>query len=235
MMTPTAAGRRGWTEHTPRATGEIDISIAYSNPSTDRLMNLYADWAESYDSDLIDAYGYMAPADAVAAFTALGLREGRRHPRCRLRHRPGRRAAGGGRVHIRRRRRPLARNARRGGPPRRLSRPLPARHDGRLRAADRRAIGTDLAPAPPYDAVICVGVFGYGPPHVADLPRIMDAAAAGAPVLVTVNGMGWVKMGWEEALPPILDAAGIELRSRTRIRHMVSEGIEAELLELRRG
>ena len=64
---------RGWTEHTPRATGEIDISIAYSNPSTDRLMNLYADWAESYDSDLIDAYGYMAPADAVAAFTALGL------------------------------------------------------------------------------------------------------------------------------------------------------------------
>ena len=83
--------------------------------------------------------------------------------------------------------------------------------------------------------MICVGVFGYGPPHVADLPRIMDAAAAGAPVLVTVNGMGWVKMGWDEALPPILDAAGIELRSRTRIRHMVSEGIEAELLELRRG
>ena len=62
----------GWTENIPRATGEIDISIAYSNPSTDRLMNLYADWAESYDSDLIDAYGYMAPADAVAAFTALG-------------------------------------------------------------------------------------------------------------------------------------------------------------------
>ena len=62
----------------------------------------------------------------------------------------------------------------------------------------------------------------------------MDAAAAGAPVLVTVNGMGWVKMGWDEALPPVLDAAGIELRSRTRIRHMVSEGIEAELLELRR-
>ena len=46
--------------------------------------------------------------------------------------------------------------------------------------------------------------------------------------------MGWVKMGWDEALPPVLDAAGIELRSRTRIRHMVSEGIEAELLELRR-
>ena len=37
----------------------------------------------------------------------------------------------------------------------------------------------------PYDAVICVGVFGYGPPHVGDLPRIMDAARPGAPVLVT--------------------------------------------------
>ena len=78
-------------------------------------------------------------------------------------------------------------------------------------------------------------MFGYGPPHIDDLPRIMDAARPGAPVLVTVNGMGWVKMGWDDALGPILDAAGVELRTRTRIRHMVNEGIHAELLDLRRG
>ncbi|HCA13980.1 MAG TPA: hypothetical protein DEO58_04185, partial [Alphaproteobacteria bacterium] len=26
-----------------------------------------------------------------------------------------------------------------------------------------------------YNAVICFGVFGFGPPHLNDLPRIMDA------------------------------------------------------------
>ena len=225
----------GWTEKTPRATGGIDISIAYANPSTDRLMNLYADWAESYDSDLIDAYGYMAPADAVAAFTALGLAK----DACILDAGCGTGQAGallaaagytsvdGADLS------PEMRDvAARLGVYRNLYRlDMTADYAPQIGAA----IGTELAPAPPYDAVICVGVFGYGPPHVADLPRIMDAAAAGAPVLVTVNGMGWVKMGWDEALPPVLDAAGIELRSRTRIRHMVSEGIEAELLELRRG
>ena len=34
-------------------------------------MALYADWAEHYDADLMDAYGYMAPADAVAAMAAM--------------------------------------------------------------------------------------------------------------------------------------------------------------------
>ena len=71
--TGTSAGAAGWTEHTPNATGEIDISVAYSNPPTDELMALYAAWADSYDADLIDAYGYMAPADAVAALTMLDL------------------------------------------------------------------------------------------------------------------------------------------------------------------
>ena len=51
----TKKGTRGWTEHTPSATGDIDISVAYSNPPTDELMALYAAWADSYDSDLIDA------------------------------------------------------------------------------------------------------------------------------------------------------------------------------------
>ena len=87
----------------------------------------------------------------------------------------------------------------------------------------------------PYNAVICVGVFGYGPPHVGDLPRIMDAARPGAPVLVTVNGKGWEKMGWDESVMPVLDATGVTLAARTRIRHMVKEGVHAELLELRRG
>ena len=78
-------------------------------------------------------------------------------------------------------------------------------------------------------------MFGYGPPHLADLPRIIDTAAPSAPIMVTVNGMGWVKMGWEDTLHAMLDAAGLELRARSRIFHLLNKGIHAELLDLRRG
>ena len=63
----------------------------------------------------------------------------------------------------------------------------------------------------------------------------MDAVHPGAPVLVTVNAKGWEKMGWDNSLMQVLDAAGVTLAARTRIRHMVKEGVHAELLNLRRG
>jgi len=233
-----------WTEHTPRATCDIDISVAYANPPTDELMALYAAWADSYDSDLIDAYGYMAPADAVAALIAPDLSGGALAKGARILDagcgtgQAGALLAAAGYTHVdgadlSPEMRAVA--ARRGVYQALYELDMTADYAPQLAAA----LGTDIAPVPvpatPYDAVICVGVFGYGPPHIGDLPRIMDAAAPGAPVLVTVNGMGWVKMGWEDALPPTLASAGVELRSRTRIRHMVNEGIHAELLDLRRG
>ena len=249
--TGTSAGAADWTEHTPNATGEIDISVAYSNPPTDELMALYAAWADSYDADLIDAYGYMAPADAVAALTMLDLSIDARvlDLGCGT-GQAGALLAAAGFTHIdgadlSPEMRAVA--ARLGVyrtlyqldmtadyapqmPPQiaaQMSQKMPKKMPQRMAGA------TDEGA--PYDAVICVGVFGYGPPHIGDLPRLMDAAAPGAPVLVTVNGMGWVKMGWDQELAPVLDAAGVELRARTRIRHMVNEGIHAELLDLRRG
>ena len=237
---PDHGDASGWTEHTPRATGDIDISVAYANPPTDELMALYAAWADSYDSDLIDAYGYMAPADAVAALITPDLPGGALAKGARILDagcgtgQAGALLAAAGYHHVdgadlSPEMRAVA--ARLGVYRTLYELDMTADYAPQVAAA----LGTDIAPAAPYDAVICVGVFGYGPPHIADLPRIMDAAAPGAPVLVTVNGMGWVKMGWEDALRPTLEAARVELRSRTRIRHMVNEGIHAELLDLRRG
>ena len=224
--------------------GDVDISIAYSNPPTDRLMALYADWAEHYDADLMDAYGYMAPADAVAAMAEMAdqgmiARDARILDAGCGTGQAGALLAAAGFTHV----------------------------DGADLSAEMRDVAArlgvyrqlfeldmtapyelDFGPdsgredqaggaydAGTYDAVICVGVFGYGPPHVDHLPLIMDAARPGAPVLVTVNGLGWQKMGWDETLMPVLQDAGITLARQTRIRHMVKEGIHAELLELRRG
>ena len=65
---------QGWRPtHAAEASSGVDISIPYSNPPTDRLMAFYAQWAERYDADLIDTYGYMAPSDAVAGLMQLNL------------------------------------------------------------------------------------------------------------------------------------------------------------------
>ena len=215
----------------PKMRGEVDIAIPYSNPPTDELMAFYATWAENYDADLIDAYGYMAPTDAVAGMMTLGLAQDARilDAGCGT-GQVGALLAAAGFTNV----------------------------DGADLSPEMRAVAArlgvyntlyhldmtaDYTPqiAPriaefggAYDAVICVGVFGYGPPHIEDLPRIMDAARPGAPVLVTVNGKGWEKMGWEDSLMPVLDTGGVTLAARSRIRHMVAEGVHAELLELRK-
>ena len=49
------------------------IKRTYKDPPTNELMDVYAAWANDYDSDLIDGHGYMAPEDAVASFVTLGL------------------------------------------------------------------------------------------------------------------------------------------------------------------
>ena len=222
------ADRDTAVEWLPQKMRDLDISIPYSNPATDQLMDFYASWAENYDTDLIDAYGYMAPTDAVASIVTLDLPSDARllDAGCGT-GQAGALLAASGFTHV----------------------------DGADLSPEMRAVAArlgvyqrlyhldmtlDYAPqlvdfGGGYDAVICVGVFGYGPPHVEDLPRIMDAARPGAPVLVTVNGKGWEKMDWDNSLMPVLAAADVALAARTRIRHMVKEGVHAELLELRKG
>ena len=212
----------------PRMRKDLDISIPYSNPPTDKLMEFYADWAENYDTDLIDTYGYMAPTDAVAGLMTHGLPAEARilDAGCGT-GQAGTLLAAAGFTQVD------------GADLSPKMREVAARL-GVYKSLYHLDMTADYAPqiaeyGAPYDAVICVGVFGYGPPHVGDLPRIMDAARPSAPVLVTVNSKGWEKMGWDDSLMPVLDAAGVTLAARTRIRHMVKEGVHAELLELRRG
>ncbi|MGC6454800.1 MAG: class I SAM-dependent DNA methyltransferase, partial [Candidatus Puniceispirillaceae bacterium] len=157
----------------PKMRGEVDIAIPYSNPPTDKLMEFYATWAENYDADLIDAYGYMAPTDAVAGMMTLGLA-----PDARILDagcgtgQAGALLAAAGFTHVD------------GADLSPEMRDVAARL-GVYRALYHLDMTADYAPqiaefGGQYDAVICVGVFGYGPPHVEDLPRIMDAARPGA-------------------------------------------------------
>ena len=219
-LVPDLAADRGMAS---AMTKNAMIKKTYEDPPTDELMQIYAAWATEYDSDLIDGHGYRAPHDAVAGFLALNLDKDARILDV---------GCGTGMVGL------LLRDAGfttiDGADLSDEMRDIAASHGvyQNLFALDMTA---DYNIATPYDAVICVGVFGFGPPHVPHLHLIMDAAKPNAPVMVTVNGSGWSVRGWDESFAPHLAAHDIRLIRNDPIRHMVKDGINARLIELRRG
>ena len=199
------------------------IKRTYEDPPTEELMDVYAAWANDYDSDLIDGHGYRAPEDAVRGFITLASDARILDAGC-----------GTGLVGL------LLREA------------GFTRIDGADLSAEMRAIAArhgiydrlfeldmtedyGIAPADAYDAVISVGVFGFGPPHVPHLHHIMGAAKKGTPVMITVNGAGWTVRGWDDSFAPHLAEHGIDCVRNEPIRHMTRDGIGARLIELRRG
>ena len=201
------------------------IKRTYEDPPIEELMDVYAAWATDYDNDLIDGHGYRAPEDAVEGFITLGLASDARILDA---------GCGTGLVGL------LLREA------------GFTRIDGADLSAEMRAIAArhgiydrlfqldmtedyGIAPADAYDAVISVGVFGFGPPHVPHLHHIMDAAKKGAPVMITVNGAGWTVRGWDDSFASHLAEYGIDCVRNEPIRHMTKDGIGARLIELRRG
>ena len=200
------------------------IKRTYEDPPNEDLMAVYATWADACDSDLIDGHGYKAPEDAVASFATLGLIKNARILDA---------GCGTGLVGL------LLREAGfihiDGADLSTEMRAIAAKHDvyNRLFRLDMTA-DYGIAPADAYDAVISVGVFGFGPPHVPHLNHIMGAAKPSAPVMITVNGAGWNVRGWDKSFAPHLAEHGIACVRNEPIRHMTKDGIGARLLELRR-
>lgn len=198
------------------------INIAYSNPSTSALMDMYAAWAKNYDRETVSEHGYAAPQDAVTGFARIvpdmnarildiGCGTGL----------AGVLLAARGYSHI----------------------------DGADLSAEMRAVAAkhgvyhnlftldmtdDYGIDDPYDAAICVGVFGFGPPHVEHLHHIMGAVKPGAPVVLTVNSAGWKARDWDASFAPHLAAHKIELVADTPIRYLTKEDIDGHLIHLRR-
>ena len=201
------------------------IKRTYEDPPTDELMDVYAAWANDYESDLIDGHGYSAPEDAVAGFVTLGLASEARILDA---------GCGTGLVGLLLREAGFTRID--GADLSTEMRGIAARHGvyDRLFQLDMTE-DYGIAPADAYDAVISVGVFGFGPPHVPHLHHIMGAAKKGAPVMITVNGAGWTVRGWDDSFAPHLAEHGIDCVRNEPIRHMTKDGIGARLIELRRG
>jgi len=206
----------------PQASG-LDPRLArnYSEKNSDEVRLTYRDWADTYDRDLLDEFGYRAPHAAVEALERL---------------RPSRDSVildmgcGTGLVGE-------------------LLRELGYRHiDGldlspeMLEKAKARRIYRTLGEAdlaaclaldPIYDAVICVGVFSHHRSQPFDLVKLFAGLKPGGALVATVNGKGWREIGWETLLEQSAREHGFRIEALSDIPYLTQQDIPGKLLVIR--
>ena len=85
----------------------------------------------------------------------------------------------------------------------------------------------------PFDAVLCAGVFGFGPPFPEDIRHLIAITQPGGIVAVTVNGKGWEDKAWETRLPRIISQYDLDLEEQFDIDYLSKEEISGKLLVFR--
>ncbi|MEM7215222.1 MAG: class I SAM-dependent methyltransferase [Pseudomonadota bacterium] len=91
-----------------------------------------------------------------------------------------------------------------------------------------------IAVAEPFDAIMSAGVFGFGPPHPEHLPHLINAAKPDGLVMLTVNGKGWQDMNWETRLSETVEANNLVLEEQLDIAYLEKEEIDGKLLVFRK-
>jgi len=206
----------------PQASG-LDPRLArnYSEKNSDEVRLTYRDWADTYDRDLLDEFGYRAPHAAVEALERL---------------RPSRDSVildmgcGTGLVGE-------------------LLRGLGYRHIDGLdlspemlekakalriyRTLGEADLAACLALDPIYDAVICVGVFSHHRSQPFDLVKLFAGLKPGGALVATVNGKGWREIGWETLLEQSAREHGFRIEALSDIPYLTQQDIPGKLLGIR--
>ncbi|MGE4634882.1 MAG: class I SAM-dependent methyltransferase [Arenicellales bacterium] len=194
----------------------------YGEKTSDDFRAVYREWADNYDRDLIDEFGYLAPQAAVT---------------CLKTHLPSLNApildmgCGTGLVGQ------LLFDA--GyqiidGLDLSFEMLEKARALGVYRALDEADLTEQLTLEPIYQAVICVGVFSHQPSQPFDLARLFSALAPDGVLVATVNGKGWKEIGWEVLLEQSAEQNGFRIESVSDIPYLTRQNISGKLLTLRR-
>lgn len=82
----------------------------------------------------------------------------------------------------------------------------------------------------PFDAVISVGVFGFGPPEPEHIRHLVDVTRRGGLVILTVNGKGWKDRNWDKVLPAVVSEYQLNLSETLDIDYLEKEEIPGKLL-----
>ncbi|MDP6399493.1 MAG: methyltransferase domain-containing protein [Arenicellales bacterium] len=215
MSKPASSPDQGSATLDPR------LARNYREKDSDEWRRLYRDWADTYDSELLDEFGYQAPNAAVETLQeylpsldsvildmgcGTGLVGQRLHD-LGYRHIDGLDLS-----------------------PEMLEK---ARARGIYRTLDEADLTATLALEPVYDAVICVGVFSHQRRQPFDLVKLFMGLSTDGVLIATVNGRGWREIGWEALLEQSAREHGFHIEGVSDIPYLTRQDIPGKLLVIR--
>ena len=190
----------------------------YGNLSSLEQKEAYRTWAETYNQDLIDEFGYVAPEEAVRRLTKIlpdrnslildiGCGTGLVG---RLLKNEGYETIDG--IDL---------------SPEMLEK---AQALGVYRSLSEEDFSVNPELSRVYRAVICVGVFSHKPDQPDLVGKLLNCLLPGGLMVATVNGKGWHEIGWETLLEESRDKYGFTIDSLTDIPYLVHQEIDGKLL-----
>jgi 2-polyprenyl-3-methyl-5-hydroxy-6-metoxy-1,4-benzoquinol methylase len=197
------------------------LSRNYRDHTSETQRETYRQWADTYDQELLEEFGYRAPHAAVEHLLNIVPRRDSQilDMGCgtgivgELLHVAGYREIDGLDLS-----------------PEMLAKAKERKVYRKLGEADLFA---DLSLTPEYDAVICVGVFSHGQSHPFDLARLFSALKPEGRVIATVNGKGWLELGWEKRLAESAQQHSFLVETIDDIPYLTLQGIPGKLLTAR--
>ena len=196
------------------------LSMVY-DPKGDKV-KLYNEWADTYDSDLLNDLGYVAYSEAGSIFTELVPEKST--PILDV-------ACGTGLV---------GRYLQRCGYDRIDGVDFSA---GMLEAARAQNIYQNTwqhdftqPPSIPelYQALICVGLFSYNKPEISDMHNVIHCVEPGGLCVISVNGAAWDELDLE---PKVYQAAmkhDFAIKNIHETEYIKNENIDAKVLVVQR-
>ncbi|MGI9310383.1 MAG: class I SAM-dependent DNA methyltransferase [bacterium] len=101
-------------------------------------------------------------------------------------------------------------------------------------ALHQRDITQPIEIARAYDALISIGLFSYGVPHLTDLHRAVACVAPGCPCVISVNGGAWREHGLDAVLREEARRHAFTVEEIIETEYIRAEGITAQVLVIRR-
>jgi predicted TPR repeat methyltransferase len=193
----------------------------YGEKNSDEVRFTYRDWADTYDSELLDEFGYQAPNAAVetlqkhlpsldSVILDMGCGTGLVGE---LLHSLGYRHLDGLDLS-----------------PEMLEK---AKARGVYRTLGEADLTETLEIEQIYDAVICVGVFSHQRSQAFDLVKLFAGLKPNGVLVATVNGKGWRDIGWETLLEQSKREHGFQIEEISDIPYLTRQDIPGKLLVIR--
>ena len=197
------------------------LKEVYGDRTVEDQRRIYREWAETYDSQTRNEFGWMGFIPAAEEFSKRVTDTGSRILDA---------GCGTGLSGV-----ALARQGYENIHGRDLSPEMLAiaKETGAYKSLAEVDLTAPLPESGSFDAVIAVGVFGFGPPDPEHIPYLVAAAKPGCPVMLTVNGKGWIDRNWQEVLPQVVERSGLNHEETLDIPYLEKEEIDGKFLVFR--